>query len=287
MKWFRHDSDASIDAKLQSLMLDYGAKGYGLYWYCVELIAQGVSENNITFELEHDARIIARNLNLTAQETTDMMEKMIELGLFSMTQNHKLACYSLAKRLDQSMTSSPSFRAIIKNAKENHDVVMIKSDKIMQEEKRLDKKRLDKNNKKFTFSLTKKTQYKNLSDEYKKQLHIYALIKNQALHLNKFIDYNLSNGRSYVDWSRAYNTWVANDYDKIGHINPLELKNHLIGGVEYFGYMSSEYFIPADKSDLMRITITETAQKPTNNTFDDESIDPSILKAIGGKIEKI
>ena len=51
MKWFKHDSDASIDAKLQILLLDYGAKGYGLYWYCVELIAQGVNENNITFEL--------------------------------------------------------------------------------------------------------------------------------------------------------------------------------------------------------------------------------------------
>ena len=58
-------------------MLDYGAAGYGLYWYCVELIAQNVNKDNITFELEHDARIIARNLNLTILETTNMMKKMV------------------------------------------------------------------------------------------------------------------------------------------------------------------------------------------------------------------
>lgn len=149
MKWFKHDSDASIDAKLQILLLDYGAKGYGLYWYCVELIAQGVNENNITFELEHDARIIARNLNLSVQETKDMMEKMIELKLFSISQNHKLACYALAKRLDQSMTSNEKMRKLIADIKENHDAVMTQSiptiDKVMQEEKRIEEIREEEN----------------------------------------------------------------------------------------------------------------------------------------------
>lgn len=149
MKWFKHDTDASIDAKLQELLLDYGASGYGLYWYCVELIAQNVNENNITFELEHDARIIARNLNLSLKETQDMMQKMIDLGLFSFSKNHKLACYALAKRLDQSMTSNPEFRALIKNVKESktisHDEVMINHDLVMQEEKRREEIRLEEN----------------------------------------------------------------------------------------------------------------------------------------------
>jgi hypothetical protein len=155
VKWFKHDSDASIDAKLQILLLDYGAAGYGLYWYCVELIAQGVNESNITFELEHDARIIARNLNLSVAETTDMMKKMVELGLFSFSNNNKLACYALAKRIDKSMTSSPIMREIIGNIRnENHDSVMIQSvnshdsimidsDKVMQDKNREDKNRED------------------------------------------------------------------------------------------------------------------------------------------------
>lgn len=151
MKWFKHDSDASIDSKLQSLLLDYGASGYGLYWYCIELIAQSVNENNITFELDHDARIIARNLNLTFQETKDMMKYMIELGLFSLN-NEKLVCYSLAKRLDQSMTSSPKMRNIISSIKENHDSVMIKSCKNRKEEIRIEENREDKNKKENLFS---------------------------------------------------------------------------------------------------------------------------------------
>lgn len=159
MKWFKHDTDASIDAKLQELLLDYGASGYGLYWYCVELIAQGVNENNITFELEHDARIIARNLNLTIQETKDMMKKMVELDLFCINKNEKLACYALAKRLDKSMTSNQHFRDIISQIKENHDeyskshdTVMINPDLVMQEEKRREEIREEENRKENNMS---------------------------------------------------------------------------------------------------------------------------------------
>ena len=155
MKWFKHDTTASTDAKLQELLLDYGATGYGVYWYCVELIAGNVTEHNITFELEHDARIIARSLNLTEKETHDIMKKMIELNLFSVSENEKLACYALAKRIDQSMTSSKHFRGIIETFKDkkdvkvmtNHDGVMTKSEKVMQDKIREDKRRLDKSKK--------------------------------------------------------------------------------------------------------------------------------------------
>ena len=103
MKWFKHDTDASIDAKLQEILLDYGAAGYGLYWYCIELIAKDVTPKNITFELEHDVRIIARNLNLSVKEVQDMMQRMIEIGLFDISKNKKIACVKLAYRLDDSM----------------------------------------------------------------------------------------------------------------------------------------------------------------------------------------
>jgi len=43
VKWVKHDTDAHRDAKLRRLMLAYGMEGYGLYWYCVELIAGDVS----------------------------------------------------------------------------------------------------------------------------------------------------------------------------------------------------------------------------------------------------
>ena len=73
MKWFKHDSDANLDDKLQNLMLDHGLKGYGLYWYCLELIANKFDHTNINLELKHDARIIAKNTGETVKEVEDIM----------------------------------------------------------------------------------------------------------------------------------------------------------------------------------------------------------------------
>jgi hypothetical protein len=99
MKWFKHDTDANMDAKLQEVMLDYGLEGYGLYWYCIELIAQNVNGDNLTFELEHDCRIIARNTGSTPQKVEQMMKSFIRLGLLNADDGH-VFCFKLASRCD-------------------------------------------------------------------------------------------------------------------------------------------------------------------------------------------
>ena len=88
-----------MDAKLQEVMLDYGLEGYGLYWYCIELIAQRVNGDNLTFELEHDCRIIARNTGSTAQKVEQMMKSFIGLGLLDANNGH-VFCLKLASRCD-------------------------------------------------------------------------------------------------------------------------------------------------------------------------------------------
>lgn len=142
MRWVKHDTDANQDAKLQNVLLDHGLEGYGLYWYCVELIANKVDNDNITFELEHDARIIARNVGSTEQKVNDMMTYFVNLGLFE-SNNNVITCLKLAKRLDKSMTSNPQMREIIGKLK-SHDSIMTASAKPMQEEIRLDKTRISK-----------------------------------------------------------------------------------------------------------------------------------------------
>ena len=137
MKWVKHDTDAHIDAKLQNVLLDYGLEGYGLYWYCIELIAGRVDKDNITFELEHDARIIARNTGSSAQKVEEMMRYFVSTGLFEDTEG-TVTCLKLAKRLDKSMTSNPEMRELIFKLK-NHDKVMTQSAKPMQDKTRLDK----------------------------------------------------------------------------------------------------------------------------------------------------
>ena len=230
MKWFKHDSDASIDAKLQTLLLDYGAAGYGLYWYCVELIVQGVGENNITFELEHDARIIARNLNLSIIETQNMIQKMIELNLFSITENNKLACYALAKRLDQSMTSNPSMRALISNLKtQNHDKVMTKStmshDKVKTEEKRREEIREEEKREEkilpksydseSDFSLSRDTHYDNLSKEYKEALQVFIESMGLSYPFDDFVNsLQAKASYKYKNFVKTYRTWAKNHIPK-------------------------------------------------------------------------
>ena len=137
MKWFKHDSDANLDDKLQHLMLDHKLKGYGLYWYCLELIANKFDHSNITFELKHDARIIARNTGESEQEIEQMMQKMIDLGLFEQSQG-LITCLKLGTRFEASGTSNALTRGAIRllknESQESHDSVM-------REEKREEKNR--------------------------------------------------------------------------------------------------------------------------------------------------
>lgn len=158
MNWFKHDTNATTDAKIKKLLIKYGAIGYAVYFHCLELIASNVSETNITFELEHDAEIIADDLRIrgdSQKSGTEIVEEimyfMIELDLFEESNGH-IFCFKLLKRLDTSMTSNPKMRALISSAKENidnimpnHDEVMINHDTIMQDKIRIDKIRIDKN----------------------------------------------------------------------------------------------------------------------------------------------
>jgi len=167
MKWIKHDTDANHDARLQNVLLDYGLEGYGLYWYCIELIGARVDKDNTTFELEHSSRIIAKNTGSTEQRVSEMMAYFIKLGLFEHS-GGVVTCLKLARRLDKSMTSNKEMRAIIDQFKENiapklpppdqHQTeidinqgvqVMTESDKPMQEEKRGEETRLDNKRDKF------------------------------------------------------------------------------------------------------------------------------------------
>lgn len=146
MIWFKHDSNAATDAKVKKLIIRYGAEGYAIYFHCIELIVSDVSENNITFELEHDSEIIADDLKIqgTAEQSgqdrvNEIMRYMVALELFEENRG-KIYCYKILKRLDSSMTSNVKMRKMIVEGKKSHDKVMISHDKVMQEENRREEK---------------------------------------------------------------------------------------------------------------------------------------------------
>jgi uncharacterized phage protein (TIGR02220 family) len=85
---------------MRKVRLKYGMEGYGVYWYCLELIAQNVEQHNLTFELEHDAEIIAADTNIHPDRINEMMSFMIGLGLFEES-NGVITCLKLASRTDE------------------------------------------------------------------------------------------------------------------------------------------------------------------------------------------
>ena len=169
MKWFKHDTDASTDAKLKKLILRHGTDGYAIYFHCLELIAGDISESNITFVLEHDSEIIADNLkikgtpDISAIDLVDnIMLYIIELKLFEES-NGRIFCFKLLKRLDKSMTGNAKFRDMIDLSKKSHDSIMIKSDSVMQDYTKQDK------------TIPDKTKPNNTTLEFKEKICVELL----------------------------------------------------------------------------------------------------------------
>ena len=151
MKWYKHDTTANMDDRLQEVLLDYGLEGYGLYWYCLELIALNVTPENLNFELKHDARIIARNTGCTVQKVEEMMTRFIDIGLFEADNGH-ITCLKLAKRADD--YTAKLVRLNRTQAIENKEVreTPTKSEKVPSDKNRLEENRSDKNNKTISLS---------------------------------------------------------------------------------------------------------------------------------------
>jgi len=230
MKWFKHDSDANMDGRLQEILLDYGLEGYGLYFYCLELIVNKIDVDNLNFELEHDSRIIARNTGSTPQKVTEMMKRFIELGLFQ-NSDGRITCLKLLQRLDKSMTSNVKMRSLIDQAKSNHDTVMTKSclshdkvmsypDLVMQEENTLDNITLKK---KVTGRFTPPSLEEVIS---------YCRERNNTVEANNFLNHYEANGwmrgkNKIKDWKACVRTWEAKDNNNQSAQKPTQQKREM------------------------------------------------------------
>jgi len=118
MKWFKHFSNAHNDNALTKVRMRYGAEGYAIYWYCLELIAAdlGNENGNITFELQHDAEVIAFNLRVDSAKVEEIMRYLVSLELFEES-NSNITCLKLAKFLDKKVTRNKEIHDIIDSSK--------------------------------------------------------------------------------------------------------------------------------------------------------------------------
>ena len=181
MKWFKHDTNALQDAKIEKLVMKYGLEGYGLYFACVELIAASLSaddwavnkgnhgaltKNDRTFSewsggeravieacdamtLEHDETILAYRFRKTPQKVREMLNYMVGLGLLQYNEDSKhFACIQLLKRVDNTMAQNPAIKELIKdgNFKKLKETLSMASNnfkKLVLEQKRTDKTRTE------------------------------------------------------------------------------------------------------------------------------------------------
>ena len=115
MKWFKHDTDANRDPKLEKVLMRYGAEGYALYWLCIELIAAPIDKHNLTFELEHDAEILAHRLKMDSAKVEEIMKYMVGLELFEIdATTQRVSCLKIANRIENSVVKNPNLREIQK-----------------------------------------------------------------------------------------------------------------------------------------------------------------------------
>lgn len=200
MKWFKHDSDASNDAKLKKLRLKYGAQGYGIYWYCLELIARNVEKHNLTFELEHDAELIADDFKLSSDLVQHIMTFMVDIGLFENT-NGIITCLKMATRADE-------YTQQIMRDNKKLSLSLVTPESVPRiseviEEKRTEEKRKTSLPKNFTISdrVISWANEKGYRDLQK--------------HLDNFILVVQSNNYKYTDWDAAFMRAIKDNWAKV------------------------------------------------------------------------
>lgn len=218
MKWFKHDSSAHTDAKLQKVIMKYRAEGYALYWYSLELIAGKVDKNNITFELEHDAEIIGFQLGIDQLKVQEIMSYMVNLGLFDISQNNQIRCLKMAYRLDETTSKNPEFKHLLSKLKDENtpeslrkvsgkspEVIGKVSDQTRLDQIRLDKDLLKSTKKKLDFSPLgfadlQIEEFKDLRKKAKSPI-TQRVINSHAKEFELSRNHGLTNSRILDIWS--------------------------------------------------------------------------------------
>ena len=240
MKWFKHETRRG--AALKRLVLEYGVEGYGLYWACIELISGSISIENLTFELEEDAGLIAHEFKIDTLKVEKIMHRCIELGLFDLADTGRIRCLQLATSIDKSMIRNPVLQEIQNEIRGNQG----KSVKISENQKkscqiRLDETRLDENNniysqfenlvthwnskklQQHSFSTVKKRLKKRHADLYKefgekkikKAIDNYSIVVNNGKYFFcykwSFWDFISRGLEKFIDESDPLNNFIKKD----------------------------------------------------------------------------
>jgi hypothetical protein len=134
MKWFKHDTDAHTDLKMQSLIRKYGLLAYGFYWILNELIGR---ENDETFKISAEKEwkfYIINQTGLKTRQVDILLEAIADLGLIDKEclEQGILSNKKLLLRADE-------YTKRVRRVSEQS------TDNVPLDKNRIDKKRIEKN----------------------------------------------------------------------------------------------------------------------------------------------
>jgi hypothetical protein len=102
MKWFKHETDAHTNLKLQTVIDTYGLEAFGYYWICVELVA--LQSENFKLKAEKNWKNYLKKLSgLTQEQQEPYLQLFAETKLIDKKALKKgtLSIPKLAERCDE------------------------------------------------------------------------------------------------------------------------------------------------------------------------------------------
>lgn len=80
MKWFQHLSTANTDFALREIIEEFDGEGYGLYWLCIELVAQQGHNCRLKASKNWQKQLFSI-LHIKQDRATAILSRMAELNL--------------------------------------------------------------------------------------------------------------------------------------------------------------------------------------------------------------
>lgn len=159
MKWFKHESDAHSNIKLQALIEKIGISGYGYYWACVELVANQGGED---FRIKREKMwqiYLKKMLNIVPEDQKKYLVLLARYNLIDLPALKKGDLYipKLAERCDE----------YTEKKKRNDEKKIVSGqcrDNVGLEEKRREQNRREEN----SISYLKKIPEKDLQEFYER-----------------------------------------------------------------------------------------------------------------------
>jgi hypothetical protein len=230
VKWFKHDSTANRDAKLEKVLLKYGADGYALYWLCIELIADRIDATHADFELEHDAELLGARLKIDTLRVEEIMRYFVSLELFE-NDGNRITCMKLAARLENAIVKNPALKKIQAkltrisgetteesgNFRELPGTSGIIPDNLGQI--RLDEIRLDTEENKSREEPPIESAHTRFKKPTLQEVLDYCKERRNTVNAQRFIDYYESKGwkvgrDGMKDWKASVRTWETSEKAK-------------------------------------------------------------------------